>query len=125
MHQDFCRLLAHVTFACALVAGTSTATYAADIKERSVKLPIVNNIDHPQGVGARKFADLIEQKSGGKIKVKVFPGGTLGGEQQVASAMQGGTVEASMMAPAQLVGIIKEFLILDFPFAFADRKSVV
>lgn len=96
---------------------------AAELKDRSIKLPIVNNIDHPQGVGAKKFAELVEQKSGGKIKVKLFPGGTLGGEQQVASAMQGGTIEASMMAPAQLVGMIKEFVVLDFPFAFANERE--
>ena len=57
------------------------------------------------------------------MKVKVYAGGTLGGEQQVASAMQGGTVEASMMAPAQLVGMIKEFVVLDFPFAFANERE--
>ncbi len=86
-------------------------------------MPIVNAIDHPQGIGAAKFAELVAQKSGGKIKVKVYPGGTLGGEQQVASAMQGGTVEVSMMAPAQLVGNYKEFLVLDLPFAFANERE--
>ena len=95
----------------------------AEIKSRSIKMPIVNNIEHPQGVGAKKFAELIEQKSGGKIKVRIYAGGTLGGEQQVASAMQGGTVEVSMMAPAQLVGNFKDFLVLDFPFAFANERE--
>ncbi len=93
---------------------------AADIKERSLKMPIVNAIDHPQGIGAQKFADVVAEKSGGKIKVKIFPNGTLGGEQQVASAMQGGTIEVSMMSPAQLVGTIKEFVVLDFPFVFKN-----
>jgi len=96
---------------------------SAQIKARSIKMPIVNNIEHPQGVGAKKFAELIEQKSGGKIKVRVYAGGTLGGEQQVASAMQGGTIEVSMMAPAQLVGNFKDFLVLDFPFAFANERE--
>jgi len=108
--------------ASAVMIGT--ADFAdAEIKSRSIKLPIVNNIEHPQGVGAKKFAELIEQKSGGKIKVRVYAGGTLGGEQQVASAMQGGTIEASMMAPAQLVGNFKDFLVLDFPFAFANERE--
>jgi tripartite ATP-independent transporter DctP family solute receptor len=108
----------------ALFLGTAaTGALAADIKERTIKLPIVNQMDHPQGMGAQKFADLVSAKSGGKLKVKVFPGGTLGGEQQVASAMQGGTVEASMMAPAQLVGMIKEFVLLDFPFSFANERE--
>ncbi|WP_084267415.1 TRAP transporter substrate-binding protein [Azohydromonas lata] len=109
----------------ALLLGTFTTgtALAADVKERTIKLPIVNQLDHPQGLGAQKFADLMSAKSGGKLKVKIFPGGTLGGEQQVASAMQGGTVEASMMAPAQLVGMIKEFVLLDFPFAFATERE--
>jgi tripartite ATP-independent transporter DctP family solute receptor len=106
--------------AAALAAASAVAQ---DIKDRSVKMPIVNAIDHPQGIGAAKFAELVAQKSGGKIKVKVYPGGTLGGEQQVASAMQGGTVEVSMMAPAQLVGNYKEFLVLDLPFAFANERE--
>lgn len=111
-----------------LVAALSAAAIAgvagaAEFKDRNIKLPIVNALEHPQGLGAKKFAEAVERKSGGKMKVKVFPGGTLGGEQQVASAMQGGTIEVSMMAPAQLVGMIKEFVVLDFPFSFANEKE--
>ncbi len=106
--------------AMVFVAGSAGA---ADIKERAVKFPIVNAIDHPQGLGAQRLADVVEKKSGGKIKVKVYPNGTLGGEQQVAAAMQGGTVEISMMSPAQLVGTIPEFVVLDFPFSFTNEKQ--
>src|SRR5262245_42571766 len=117
------QLLRSLAFAGALAAAALSPIQAADVKERTIKFPVVNNIDHPQGLGAKKFAELVEQKSGGKIKLKVFPGGTLGGEQQVASAMQGGTVEVSMMSPAQLVGNVKEFLVLDLPFAFANERE--
>jgi len=96
---------------------------AADIQERSAKFPIVNAIDHPQGLGAQKFVEVVSKLSGGKIKIKIFPNGTLGGEQQVASAMQGGTIEISMMSPAQIVGTIPEFVVLDFPFSFANVKQ--
>lgn len=92
---------------------------AADIKEHTFKMAVVNAIDHPQGFGAQKFVEGVDKKSGGKIKIKIFPNGTLGGEQQVAAAMQGGVVDFSTMAPAQLVGTIKEFVVLDFPFSFA------
>ena len=96
---------------------------AADIKERTAKFPLVNAIDHPQGLGAQKFVDVVDKKSGGKIKIKIFPNGTLGGEQQVAAAMQGGTIEISMMSPAQIVGTVKEFVVLDFPFSFANEAQ--
>ena len=99
------------------------ASWAADIQKRNLKMPIVNTITHPQGVGAKKFADLVQEKSDGKIKIKIFAGGTLGGEVEIASMMQGGTIDISMMAPAQLVGNFKEFLILDFPFVFENEKE--
>lgn len=114
------RLVTPVALAIGLMVGNASA---ADIKDREVKFPIVNAIEHPQGMGAQKFAEVVGQKSGGKIKIKVFPNGTLGGEQQVAAAMQGGTVEISMMSPAQLVGTIKEFVVLDFPFSFATEAQ--
>ena len=117
--QSIKKILSPIALATALVFAAGLG-HAADIKERTAKFPIVNAIDHPQGLGAQRFVDVVDKKSGGKIKIKIFPNGTLGGEQQVAAAMQGGTVEISMMSPAQIVGTIKEFVVLDFPFSFAN-----
>ncbi|AKH88656.2 TRAP transporter substrate-binding protein [Edwardsiella tarda] len=86
-------------------------------------MPIVNAIDHPQGVGAKVFAEEVAKNSNGKIKIKIFPNGTLGGEQQVASAMQGGTIEVSMMSPAQIVGTVPQFIVLDFPFTLKNEAQ--
>ena len=116
------KILKSITLATSMVflVGTSTA---ADIKERTLKFPIVNAIDHPQGLGAQKFSDVVDKKSGGKIKIKVFPNGTLGGEQQVAAAMQGGTIEISMMGTTQLVSTIKEFVVLSLPFTITNAAQ--
>jgi len=108
----------------AILAGAAMAfgaqAWAGDFKVHNIKMAIVNPIEHPQGVGAQKFAEELEKRTEGKTKLKIFANGTLGGEQQVASAMQGGTIDVSSMAPAQLVGMIKQFVVLDFPFAFAS-----
>lgn len=118
------RLLKGVAIPLALTSGIvwsiAAVNAADDFKARNLKMPLVNAIDHPQGIGAQKFVDVVTEKTGGKTKIKIFPNGTLGGEQQVASAMQGGTIEVSMMSPAQLVGTIKEFVVLDFPFVFKN-----
>jgi tripartite ATP-independent transporter DctP family solute receptor len=105
-----------------LVAG-ATGAMAADIKERTIKYAVIYDLKHPHGLGAQKFADLVAQHSGNKIKVKLYPGGTLGGEVQMLSSMQGGTVEMSAVASSQLVGIIKEFAALDLPFLFNNEKE--
>jgi TRAP-type transport system periplasmic protein len=106
-----------------LVAGT-TGAMAADIKDRTIKYAVIYDIKHPHGLGAQKFADLVAQRSGDKIKVKVYPNATLGGEVAIISAMQGGTVEMAAMATSQLVGVIKDFAALDLPFLFNNEMEV-
>jgi tripartite ATP-independent transporter DctP family solute receptor len=105
------------------LATLAPVSHAADIKERNLKIPVVTAIDHPLGVGTAKFAELLEKKSGGKFKAKVFPNGTLGGEVQVISALQGGTLDASIVLPANLAGLAKEFIMLDFPYVFETEQQ--
>ena len=91
----------------AMAAGTAQA---ADIKERTIKFAFVQNMDNHWGAGAQKFAEIVNQKSDGKIKVKLFAGGTLGGDIQTVSSLQGGTIEMVMMGSGVLVGQIKEYV---------------
>lgn len=106
-----------------LLAAATGGSLAADIKERTIKYAVLYDIDHPHGLGAKKFAELVGQKSGGKIKVKTYAGATLGGEIAVVSSMQGGTIEMSAIGTPQLVGLVKEYSVLDFPFLFNDEKE--
>jgi tripartite ATP-independent transporter DctP family solute receptor len=83
-----------------------------------------NPAGHPIPMGGDKFAALVAQKSGGKMKVKVFPGGVLGSDPQLLSAVQGGTLDFAAMNSGILQGQVKEFAIVDFPFLFNDAKEV-
>ncbi|WP_280151394.1 TRAP transporter substrate-binding protein [Piscinibacter sp. XHJ-5] len=100
-----------------------TAALAQDIKERSIKFAFQNQKGHPQAEGAQKFADLVAQKSGNKIQVKLFPGGTLGGDVQTVSALQGGTVEMTVLNAGILSSQVKAFEVFDFPFLFATPQE--
>ncbi|WP_140635642.1 TRAP transporter substrate-binding protein [Methylibium rhizosphaerae] len=100
------------------------AALAADIKERSIKFAFQNQKGHPQAEGAQKFADLVAQKSGNKISVKLFPGGTLGGDVQTISALQGGTIEMTVLNAGILTSHVKEFAVFDLPFLFANAQEV-
>jgi tripartite ATP-independent transporter DctP family solute receptor len=99
------------------------AAQAQDIKERTIKFAFQNNKGHPQAEGAQKFADLVAAKSGNKLTVKLFPGGTLGGDLQTVSALQGGTVEMTVLNAGILAAQAKEFEIYDFPFLFASPQE--
>src|SRR4051794_39307119 len=78
------------------------ADKSANIQERSLKIALAQVKEHPFSMGAQKFADLVAEKSGGKIKAKLFPGATLGGDAQVISSLQGGTIEATAVSTGLL-----------------------
>jgi tripartite ATP-independent transporter DctP family solute receptor len=103
--------------AAALLLPLSHAC-AQEIQARTLRFTAASNKGHPQVQGVEKFAELVAQKSGGKIKVQLFPGGTLGPDLQVVSAMQGGTIDLNVMNASLLAGNVKEMAVLDFPFLF-------
>jgi len=110
--------------ACAtsLLLG-SMAGYAAEIRERTLRFAFQNVQEHPQGQGAKKFAELVRDKSGGKIKVTLFPGGTLGGDVQTVSSLQGGTLDLTVLNSGILAAQAKDFAMLDFPFLFNNVEE--
>ncbi|MFO1047571.1 MAG: TRAP transporter substrate-binding protein [Geminicoccaceae bacterium] len=109
-----------------LVAGSVLApssVWAQDVQSRQLKLAFLPTADHPIGLGAKRFAELVAEKTGGKMKIKPFPGGTLGGDLQVVSALQGGTVEMTILVTSLLAGNVKDFTLLDSPFLFDNEQE--
>lgn len=105
----------------ALAAFVAAGASAQDT--RTLRFTAASNKGHPQVQGVEKFAELVAQKSGGKIKIQVFPGGTLGPDLQVVSAMQGGTIDLNVMNASLLAGNVKEMAILDFPYLFNNAQE--
>lgn len=103
---------------------TVGAGQAADVKERTLKVAFVQVKDHPQGFSLERFAEIVSKNSDGKLKVRLYPGGTLGGDAAVISSLQGGTIEMTLVATSLLGGQIKEFAMLDFPYLFNEFKEV-
>jgi tripartite ATP-independent transporter DctP family solute receptor len=110
--------------AAIVLLGTLTVTAGqAQINERTLRLTIAGAPGHPTVVGAEKWAELIKEKSGGKLTLRVFGNGELGGDVQALSAVQGGTIEFTSMNSGILQGIAKEFAIFDFPFIFESGEE--
>ncbi len=104
----------------AILAGSAQA---AEIQDRTIKFAFVQQMDNHWGAGAQKFAEVVSQKSDGKIKINLFGGGVLGGDIQTISSVNGGTVEMAMMGAGVLVGLIKEYVLFDLPFLFKDARE--
>ncbi|MDD0839892.1 TRAP transporter substrate-binding protein [Curvibacter sp. HBC61] len=79
--------------------------------------------DHPLGQGVNKFVQLVDQRGGGRIKVKAFPSNVLGSESAMISSAQGGVQEIVGASSAPVVQLVKEFAVFDLPFLFGDEKE--
>lgn len=108
------------TLAAIVLAGLlpAFATEAQDISERTIKVGIGLNEDHPQAQSIEKFGELVSQKSGGKIEVKLFASGTLGNDVTMISSLQGGTLEMTVPDTSTLVNIagLEPFGLINLPF---------
>ena len=109
--------------ATALLLAQAPAVLAQEVKERNLKFAFSLAKDHPLGQGAQKFADLVGQKSGGKIKVSIYANAVLGGDPQNLSAVRGGTLDFTSMATGLLAGVDKQFMVFDFPFLFNNAQE--
>lgn len=111
-------------FLKAVVAAVALSAFGlAQAQTRTIKFANQNAKGHPIVLGMDKFAELVEQKSGGRMKVQVFPGGALGSDQANVSALQGGTLEMASMNSGIFASLAKEFAIYDFPFLFGNPKE--
>ncbi|HSV35708.1 MAG TPA: TRAP transporter substrate-binding protein [Ramlibacter sp.] len=107
-----------------LVAALAVAAVGvAQAQTKTIKYANQNAKGHPIVMGMEKFAEIVEAKSGGKLKVSVFAGGALGSDQANVSALQGGTLEMAAMNSGIFASVVKDFAVYDFPFLFANPKE--
>jgi tripartite ATP-independent transporter DctP family solute receptor len=95
----------------------------AQVNSHTFRLSTAGALGHPSIAGGEKLGELVSQKSGGKMTVKVFAAGVLGGDVQALSAVQGGTIDFTVMNSGILQTQVKEFAIFDFPFLFLSGKQ--
>ena len=117
------RWLATAAFIVAGVAPAFTVAAHAQIREHNFRVATTDPDASAGPTGLRKLAELVEQKSGGKMKMKVFAGSVLGNDAQIIGSVQGGVIDFGLHGSPTLVGSAKEYGVLDFPFAIRDTRE--
>ncbi|MDI6823668.1 MAG: TRAP transporter substrate-binding protein [Bacillota bacterium] len=99
---------------------TTPAEYRAQLK-----LATMTASDHIYNQGARRFAELIKERTGGRIEITVYPEGQLGkGERELLEAVQQGTIDLYLGSSAPVAGFSPSIMALDLPFLFRDYQHV-
>lgn len=106
---------------CLLFAGPARTAQS----EVLIRFSHVVAQNTPKGQMASRFKQLVEQRSGGRIRVEVYSDSQLYGDDDEMEALQLGAVEllAPSLSKFGTVGV-SEFEVFDLPFLFHDLAQV-
>ncbi|SDF82188.1 TRAP transporter substrate-binding protein [Phytopseudomonas seleniipraecipitans] len=110
--------------ALAALLLASSLSFAAEYNSHTIKFAATSPKGTPPAIGMDLFAKKVSERSGGKIKVRTFPNGVLGGDVQVLSSLQGGVIEMMTWNAGLMLNHVTDFGILDFPFLYTDTAKV-
>ena len=80
--------------------------------------------DYPTTQAALAFADLVAQRTAGRVKVVVYSGGGLGAEQSVIEQMQYGGIDFARVSLSQLAEYIPALSVLQLPYLYEDASQM-
>ena len=104
-----------MVLALALVFVAAPAQAVVTFKAGHVLAPV-----HPYHLGMEKFAELVDAKTKGEVKVEVFHSAQLGNERELVEALQMGTTDVCLISTAPMAGFSKDFLVYDLPYLFTS-----
>lgn len=143
MKKSFCKLLG-IALTASLLAGCGAAsepakpTTAAPVSnaadsqdtnaassedaEPEVTLTLSHQMadSHSINTTAKHFADLVKEKSGGKMVVDVYPSATLGTETENLQALTNGTLDMAIIACEFYANYVDEAGIFCLPYIYDD-----
>ncbi len=105
--------------ATALLAGVTSAAQAAEWRGWNIHKP-----DYPNTVAMDKFAALLEEKSGGKITLKMFHSGTLGTQPDAIEQVRIGGLEIGNFNLGPIGPVAPEANVVSLPFIFRDMEHM-
>jgi TRAP-type transport system periplasmic protein len=108
------RLLGFVLGSMAMLASTAFAA------EYNLRLAHEVAVDSTQHKAAKKFAELVEERTGGAVEINVFPNSGLGTAQQALNLMRGGVIDIIQSGSTTFNGVVGETAVLEMPFLFRD-----
>jgi tripartite ATP-independent transporter DctP family solute receptor len=105
-----------------LVVGLPGPGWAGE--KVTIKVGHVLDTKHPYHIGVEHFANRARELSNGRVEVQVYPNSQLGGEREMAEAIQFGTLESATVMAAVASRFVREFEVFNLPFLFRDFQHV-
>jgi TRAP-type transport system periplasmic protein len=109
-----------------------TAVQPAQAAERVIRFANHFSLDNPINKAALAFADVVREKTNGRIEIRIVPNASLGSERQVMEGLQFGSIEMGFVAANVVQGVEPAagalslpYIVRDFDHAFKVEDSAL
>lgn len=112
-----------IRLSAALALCAVTLGVQAQYSDRNLKVSTTVGKEHSIALGMLKMADCAASRSGGKMKITLYPGAVLGGDPQVMQQLRTGTVDMMSATPSTLASFMPAAGVFDLPFLIRETKQ--
>ncbi|WDP90274.1 MAG: TRAP transporter substrate-binding protein [Desulfobacter sp.] len=108
-----------------ILAGLIALVAAGGIhaKTATIKLGVVTKPGAAQNIVAEKFKELVEERSAGAYKVKIYHSASLGNETEILQQIQMGTVHMGVITGGPFDTFDPIVRVINYPFLFKDHAQ--
>lgn len=111
------------TLLVAAFAAAAFALPAPATAQVTLKFSHYAETNHPAHAAAVDFAQKVEKRTNGQVKIQIFPANQLGDPPAVMQQIQAGVIDIGIPTQGQLDKFDKAFATVMIPFAFASAKD--
>ena len=93
---------------------------AADDTVYELKLAHIYAADHPFNIGVQQLVDEIGEKTGGHVKINVFPAAQLGAQTDEINNILAGSIDIAILGIGEVGKYVNDFNVYEAPYVFRD-----
>ncbi|HOX11465.1 MAG TPA: TRAP transporter substrate-binding protein [Spirochaetia bacterium] len=108
----------------ALIVVLAVTSVAAQKKPIVLRLAETHPADYPTTLGDQKFAELVKERSKGRIEIQVYPGSQLGQERAVIEQVQFGAIDFTRVSISPLASFVPVFNALQLPYLYRSEDHM-
>lgn len=101
----------------------SASGFEAAAQKKVIRVGSSDPMSSPYMMGMSVFKKIVEQRSGGKMEVQIFPSGQLGKQVEQIEGVKAGTQEINLATPAWFSAFFPPIEVLSFPFLVNDWEA--
>jgi tripartite ATP-independent transporter DctP family solute receptor len=112
-------------FVCALVAAIAPAAHSQSYRTE-YKLSTVLPTSYPWGKAGERWAELVKEKTNGRINIKMYPGTSLVGGDQTKefSAIRQGVIDLAIGSTINWSPQVRQLNLFSLPFLMPDYTAI-